>query len=382
MDLLTREELETIANPGTEGPHVSLFLPTHRAGRGIEGDRLRWKNLVNGVETVLLEQLRRPEAEALLQPARDLLADAMEWQYMSDGLAMYLGPDTHRSYRVPAQMTPLATVGAQPVLGPLLRLLSGDEHFLLLALSQQQVRLLEGTRNTVEQVEFVDTPTSLEEVAKPNDARSDTMARPMSSRRRGRAVFYGHGGSDTNLRQDEIIRLFRAIAGGLEDVLRAQTSPMVLVGLEQLVASYRELNTYPHLMDRAVERNVDDLSAEELHQVAWPLVEERLQQERAQVFERFQEQHGTGRVSADLRTVATAAAEGRVETLFVRADPWCWERATDDSEPIVQLGSDERYAGCALVDAAAVATLNAGGHIYATNKTAVPGSEVAAIFRY
>lgn len=382
MDLLTREGLEAIANPGAGGTHISLFMPTHRAGGSeIEADRIRWKNLVTGVEAVLLERMKRPEAEVLLEPAKRLLEDTMEWQDMSDGLAMYLSSSGHRTYRVPAPMTTLATVGERTVLGPLVRLLSGDEHFFVLALSQQKIRLLEGSRNTVEEVTLADVPTSLSDVSKPEDPRTDAVARPVAGRG-GPAVFYGHGGTEENLKEEGVVRFLRQVSGGLDDVLRGQTSPMVLVGLEQLQGAYRQLNSYPHLMSDAVDHNADDLSNEELHRHAWPLVEKRLQGRREEVFEKFKEFHGTGQVSSDLATVSTAATEGRVETLFVRADPWAWERATDDLEPVVELGTDERYAEAELVDEVAVATLNNGGRIFATAQNAVADSEVAAIFRY
>lgn len=140
MDLLTRAELDSLAQPGPDGPHVSLFMPTHRFGSGIETDKLRWKNLVTGVEDLLMQQMRRSDVEALLAPARDPQDNAMAWQYMSDGLAMFLRPDGQRTFRVPAPMPELATVGNRTVMGPMLRLFTGDERFLLLALSQRGPR--------------------------------------------------------------------------------------------------------------------------------------------------------------------------------------------------------------------------------------------------
>src|SRR5665811_2450745 len=78
--------------------------------------------------------------------------------------------------------------------GPLLRLLSGDEHFLLLALSQRRVRLLEGSRDRVEELELGEVPSSLLGVTEPAEPRSHTMARPLSAAGRGGpAVFYGYG---------------------------------------------------------------------------------------------------------------------------------------------------------------------------------------------
>jgi hypothetical protein len=83
-----------------------------------------------------------------------------------------------------------------------------------------------------------------------------------------------------------------------------------------------------------------------------------------------------------LGAVSQAAAEGRVETLFVKADPWCWEQVAGNDSAIVELGADPRFAECEQVDAAAVATLKAGGRVFASSQTADPDAPVAAIFRY
>ncbi len=383
MDLFTRADVESLAESGQGDTQISLFMPTHRFGVGIEADKLRWKNLVNGVEHVLAEKLRRPEVEALLAPARALQEDALGWQYMSDGIAMFLRPDWHRTFRVPAPMPSLATVGERLVMGPMLRLLSGDEHFLVLALSQREIRLMDGSRNTVEEVQLTDVPTSVKDFIEPREPRSDTMARTAADAGRGGpAVFYGHGAGDHHLKNDEVVRFLRAVSTGLHDVLAGQSALMVLVGLEQLVAAYREVNSYGHVLDESVDHNPDQLSSAEVHKLAWPVIERQLRAQREVVIEQFHQLNGTGRVSSDLHTVSEAAGEGRVETLFVKADPWCWEGVSDDPEPVVKLGADERYAECELVDAAAVATLNNSGQVYATSQTVAPDSEVAAIFRY
>ncbi len=384
MELLTSNDIAALAEPGQDQTHVCLFMPTHRFGRGVEVDQVRFKNLVSGVEATLEKTMKRPEIDALLAPARELRDDAMEWQYMSDGLAMLLGKDSHRTFRVAAPMPTLATVGDKPVLGPMLRLLSGDGNFLVLALSQREIRLMEGSRNTVEDVQLTDVPTSLKDSITPKEARSDTMSRPAAKAGRGAgaAVFYGHGAGDQHLKTLEVEQFLRNVSNGLKEVLSGQTVPMVLVGLDHLVSAYREVNNYPNVIDGSVDRNPDQLSAEELHKLAWPLIESRLRADRAKVIDRFKELNGTGRVSSDLATIVQAAAEGRVETLFVKADPWCWERVADEDAPVVQLGADERFADCELVDAAAVATLNTSGRVFATSETVAPGSEVAAILRY
>ena len=382
MDLLTRTDIQELAQTDVDKTHVSLFMPTHRYGSGVQADQLQWKNLISGVEAALMETMRRRDVEELLQPAKDLQQDSMAWQYMSDGLAMFLRPGWHQSYRIPAPLPELATAGDRFITGPLMHLLSGDEHYLLLALSQSEVRLMDGSRHTVVQVELDEVPTSLEDVIEPRDPRSNTVTRPSSSGSRGRAVFYGHGTGDDAAGEADLKRFLRQVSTGMRDILRGQSAPLVLVGLDASVAAYRDVNEYGNVMDEAVVHNPDNLSPQQLHELAWPLVEARLREDREALINRFHELHGTGKVTSDPAAVKEAAEQGRVDTLFVRAHPWCWERVSGDELAVVSLGSDERYAECELLDTAASATLANGGQVHATSQQVVADSEVAAILRY
>lgn len=383
MDLLTRHDLVSLAQSRAAGPSVSLYMPTHRSGDAIQGDPLRWKNLVNGAERQLVEGLGARDAAALLAPARELQDDGAAWHHMSDGLAMFLRPDSHETFRVPAPLPELVTVGDRWVVGPLMRLLSGDEHFLVLALSQGEVRLLAGGRHTVEEVHLVDVPTSLRDVAGDPEDPPAAMARPSSSASRGDpAVFYGHGATDDRARDEDVRRFLRQIDAGLSEVLTSQSAPLVLVGLERLVAVYREISTYPGLMSDALLQNPNQLSAQELHAKAWPIVERRLREERGGAMERVEELRGAGRASSELDVVAGAAAQGRVETLFVTAGPWCWNRVSGNEPAVVALGADDAYAGCEAVDTAATDALINDGHVYITSQRVAQDSDVAAVFRY
>ena len=382
MDLLNDKDIQKLATAGADGVHVSLFMPTHRVGSEVQADQLRWKNLVSDVESALPEGLRRTEVEALLKPAKELQQDSMAWQHMSDGLAMFLTQDSHEIYRIPAPLPELAAVGDRFITGPLMHLLSGDARYFMLGLSQSEVRLLEGSRHSVVQVELEDVPTSLKDAIEPAEPRSNTMARPASTGRGGRAVFYGHGTGDDSAKENDLNQFMRQVADGMAEILREQRVPLVLVGLDASVAAYRDVNKYSHVLDDAIIRNPDQESAEQLHELAWPIVESRLRAERQSVIDRFHELNGTGRGASELSAIRVAAAEGRVDTLFMRAQPWCWEAVTDDGRAVVRLGEDERYAECEALDLAAADTLTSGGTVYATSHQVLEDSEVAAILRY
>ena len=69
MDILNRDNLEQLSKQ-EDGLHVSIYMPTHPAGDQIQQDPIRLKNLLNQAQEELMARgLRRPDAEALLQPA-------------------------------------------------------------------------------------------------------------------------------------------------------------------------------------------------------------------------------------------------------------------------------------------------------------------------
>lgn len=388
MDLLTGAELSVLAGrPATEAT-VSLFVPTHRYGADTAGDPVRFKNLVAATSDVLATRGMAPRAiQDLLAPAHGLLQDAITWQYMNDGLALYAEPDWSRVLRVPFAVPEVATVGQRPAISPLLRATSRGDHFLILTVSQRHIRLLEATRDSAGKVELRDdVPTSLLDVIEPPEPRSDTMARSLRGGSSGPAVFYGHGAADDTYKTEETVRFFRQVAGGLHDYLHDQHLPLVLVGLERATASFREVFSYPHVCADAVDTNPDQLDLPGLHAAAWPVVAELFRTNRDALAARFAALHGTGQASSDPDEIATAATQGRVETLFVAIDPWAWQDGTPATPPVIPLeatNGDDVTRRFNRLERTAVATLATHGEIYTVAEpTVVGGGTIAATYRY
>jgi hypothetical protein len=110
VDVVRRTDLQRLALP-RHGPCVSVFLPTHRAGREVEQVPIRLKNLLRQATDVLkTDGVRAPEIERLLAPLRGLLDDRLFWQYQSDSLALYSRLGWWRSLRVPLDLPELAVV--------------------------------------------------------------------------------------------------------------------------------------------------------------------------------------------------------------------------------------------------------------------------------
>ena len=76
MPTLSPEELKSVITEG-HGPAVSIFMPTHRAGPGIQQDPIRLKNLLKQAEEQTSQGETRPaETRESLSAVAARLGDA------------------------------------------------------------------------------------------------------------------------------------------------------------------------------------------------------------------------------------------------------------------------------------------------------------------
>jgi hypothetical protein len=311
--------------------------------------------------------------------------DGLFWRHQSDGLAIFLSSDFTRYYRLPLEFEDLVVVAERFHVKPLLPLLSGDGRFYILALSQDKVRLLRGSRDRVSDVELEGVPSSLAEALRLNDPERQlqfhTATGPSGGKGSRAAAFHGHGGVVQDDKVD-ILRYFHKVDDGLRKLLAGEQAPLMLAGVDYLLPLYREANTYPHLIEAGIEGNPDNLSAEELHQQAWAIVQPRFLEERIEAAKRFRQFADTDQASDDLAEVVPAAYHGRIETLFVALDLQQWG-TFDPATNEVQLHQDSKPGDQDLLDSAAVQTLLNGGSVYAVEPEQMPvGASLAALFRY
>lgn len=323
------------------------------------------------------------DSDALLEPARALLHDSIFWQYQADGLAAFIAPELMRTFRVPLHCDELVVVASRFHLKPLLPMLVGDSRFCVLALSQNEVRLIEATRTTAGEVDLATAPGSLREALRFDDPERQLQyhtAAPHTGGRRA-AVFHGHGvGTDDH--KDNVLRFCQQVARGLAPVLRTGSAPLVLAAVESIAAIYRRANTYQYLLDAMVTGNPEGLSARELHTKAWPLVEPVIHAERDAAVSNYHAARGSERTTASLVEALRAAADGRVHVLFVPVGVQCWGTFVDATREAVLHDSPE--AGDEdLLNVLALRTWRHGGMIYAVAPTDMPdGGDVAALLRY
>jgi len=383
MNLLTKDDLKALIEKH-RGWCVSIFMPTHRAGKEIQQNPIRFKNLLGEAEQRLLAAgLRAPEAQKLLKPGQRLLQDSFFWMHQSDGLAVFLSSEMFRHYRLPLEFEELVVVTDRFHIKPLLSLFTGEERFYVLALSQNEIRLFQGTRYSVSEVELEDVPESLTEALKYDDPEKQLQFHTGTPKRTGKrpAMFHGHGvGIDDT--KDNILRYFRQIDKGLHELFRKEQAPLVLAGVEYLFPIYREANTYPHLLEEGIKGNPEEFSAEELHEQAWAIVQPLFLKAQEEAAARYKQLAGTEQASNNLKVIIPAAYRGRVEVLFVGVGTQKWG-TFDPGTNMVHLHQEAEPADEDLLDLAAIQTLLNGGTVYAVEPEEVPDdAPLAAVFRY
>ena len=397
MDIITKEDLEALLD-GPGGWCVSLYMPTERAGDGVLQNPIRFKDMLGQVEERLSEAgVRESEARRLLQPARALVEDNVFWQSQGDGLALFLGEGFSEYYRLPYDFEPLVVVAEDFHIKPLLPIISGDGRFYVLALSQDEVELLQGTKQTVSEIRMETLPDSLTHVLRWDDPErrfqmhSATVTpggeRVQPSVREGHgrpAIFHGQGIASEDDPKDKIKRFFQRLDEGLEEVIQGWTAPVVLAGVDYLLPIYREANSYLNLVDEEIEGSPKVMSDEELHDAAWERVEPLFREKREEWKALYRQLDGQGdeRASADVEEVVRAARFERVAALFVPVGVQRWG-SFDAESGDVEVHEEQKPGDRDLFDLAAVYTLLNDGDVYAVEPEDVPGDGViAAVFRY
>jgi hypothetical protein len=181
-----------------------------------------------------------------------------------------------------------------------------------------------------------------------------------------RGIVSGHG-SAGDIQKDQVLRYFRKVNRALREVLAGERAPMVLAAVEHLAPLWRQVNTYPRLVDQVLAGSPEELSLHQLHARAWAVVEPLFLQALGEAAGKYHQLAGTGLTSRDPREIIRAAKEGRVETLFAARQPNGVSSTNGSPSP----NGDRALRD--VLELAAVTTLLKGGTVYALPTGAAPG---------
>lgn len=367
-----------------EPPCLSLYQPTQRHYPDTQQNPIRFRNLVRTLEQSLQEKYSTSDTRALLKPFHDLADDPTFWFHMRDGLAVLAARSVWRVHRLQRPVPELAIVADSFHTKPLLRILQSADRFQVLALGLRHVRLFEGNRDVLDEVELAaGIPSTMSDVvgeAQPGD--SHVFVTVSAGASGGVAVHQGRGSAEDNMRS-QAERFFRAVDRAiLEHYSHPSGLPLLLAALPEHHASFRRISRNPLLINEGITINPDALTLEALRERAWRVVEPSYLGRLAAHIAEFGAAQPDGLASDDLARVAEAAVASRVGTLLIEAErelPGRIDPATGRVEH-AELASPDVDD---MLDDLAEMVLRAGGHVVVVPAARMPTTTgLAAIYRF
>ena len=385
MREVTKDDIERLVKAhSSEHKCVSFYFPTVRGGKEAQQNPLRLKNLYRQAHSQLQELgLGEEDAKKYLKPVASLIEDQDFWLHPTDGAAVFLAPDFWQTIKLPYSVSEVLTVADSFHLKPLLPMLEENVGFYVLSLSQNRVQLYEADRYSIAEVPLGNAPKSLQEALRFDQYEPSRQMHSAAPGSNGGLTGIRHGqgpgGEDEkkNLRQ-----FFHQVDRGLNAELANKDLPLLLAGVDYYLPIFREVSSYPKLLDDIIPGNPEHKPANELRDEGWQRVERHLDQELERIGETVRDGVATGKGSSDLESVVPAAYHGRVATCFVALGVQQWGHFNEE-EGSVQFVNEEQPSVKDLLDFVAVHTWLHRGEVYPVKPEFVPGGgKVAALYRY
>lgn len=351
---------------------ISVFIPTHRKGREIAQDQIRFKNELSDLDD-RLEQLGwkpRQRSERLAK-ATGLLEDGEFWEHQDAGLAVFIDDEGQvESVSTTRTVPTFSTV--MPVF--MLRPLAADIHALsvpVLALTKDEVRLFVATRYSVESLP--DELPSYDDVNWFVDRETQRQQHPD----RAGTTRSRHGHEDATRDDEDLARFLREVDTALGSFDPA--TPLIVLGDDGLVARFanvsRRETTSPPNSGITAPFSAQDVSL--VTDVIANMERDRLEAHLHTARDRL----GVGMGTSDLQEALPSTVSGRVAQViadFTAAPVWGrFNQTTFD----VEIHDTPAPGDVDLLDRLVVWGRQNGADVVATDAP-VDGRSFVVVYRY
>lgn len=378
-----------LSPPEKGGAVVTLQMPMEKKGSQTRKNPIIFKNALKKASEMLSEEQREAGEIGKVLKNLEFLEDAAIdfWQHQQKGLALIIEESgAVTAFQTPFELEEFVWVGKRPRLGRLIPL-TDELRFYVLALDLNKLRLFEASRWAVDEIEIIHGPSSLDDAMKYDDPEKSlqhhSSGRSTGSGGKVDAVHHGQGGNE-DAKPKNIRRYFEMVDKTLADHFSDKTTPLVLFGPDSEVGEYREVNSYPHLVEDDIRFNPSNQSDSELEKRMLDWVKEKAVAEAKEQVESLDNNIGQGLGSADFAEVIKAAFTGKVATLFVKKGASHF--GTYDAETHTVTAGDASSADEGedeLIEAAVMHTAAAGGRVrYVGDDDLEDNADIAAAFRY
>ena len=376
MDITTRPTLQQFLADTKQGPYVSLYMswPEHTP---VEKLRIRFKNMLKHVKTVMSETYSDTDFAPYAAELEPYEQDPMFWQDSeANGIGMLTnGAQTYVTPMYEA-VDEVAMVTEVPQILPLMLDEATATDFDILALNADSIQLYHNHGHQVRSVSLPDDAPQTLKGTLGTEIRGGELN--SVSQGGGHVTYHGHNEKSAEKASDQR-RFYQAVDQYLlTNYSNPKKMPLVLMGLAENVAVFREISKNHHLLPKlAVVKSPATLDFVELDDLLEPVratLRDRRRQHFANVIENAR---GNGSYTDELATIVSAALRGQIAILFVQAGARIHARLEGD-----QIERDSKAAQHAnLLNTLADIVLGHGGQVELLPEAHL-SAKVGATMRY
>jgi len=362
VDIPSRQEFLALSEVRADAC-VSIYLATSPLRDHSEASQIQLGNLIDQALQQLADiNFDKRRLAALEEELLSVLEDETFWRLQANSLAILATPEHISTYRLANVLSNQVEVSERFHLKPLLRALTFPHSAYVLALSENEVRVIEC---------FADAPAEVVSVADlPKDATSAVRMSSLRARK-----------FDPVHEKVRLAQFTRKIDQALRPVFTGHDAPLILVSAEPLASIYRSTNTLPNLVQETVFMNAEHIGVSDLVTKVRPVLDNLYQAQLDALKPVFELRAGERRVTQDLSDAAKAATHGAIDLLLIDIEQSV--PGTIDEQGNLTLAAQASPSSYGVIDEIAKRALATGARVLAVRQADLPtGAALSAVLRY
>lgn len=384
MQLISKEEFTELVNYSSDYC-VSIFIPTHRSGVGVneKQDAIVLKNALQALDTDLQNQgLPSQSIGALLRPGFELYKNEVFWNNQLDGLAVFLAKDFIKVFQLPFAVNEEVFLNNSFFLSPLLPAIDNSEEFYLLTISKHGAKFYQGNGFGLQKLEVEGLPNGMDDVVHFEEKEGQQLFRQGGKGGTGGANFHGHAPGQLDEKQNLSLYFKEVDRTLITEVLHDKNVPLVLAGVEYLIPIYKDVSKYNFIAEDAITGNQDYESQSDLFEKVRPVVAPFFEQKTKKALQNYYNQIATTLTSSMPEKVIPSSYYAQVSDLFICKGEHIWGKF-NENDGALELHTEKQNGDDCLINQAAIKTIANGGSVYLLEKERMPkDSIIAAVLRF
>lgn len=305
---------------------ITIIMTSHRTKPDYLNDGLRLKNLIKEVETRLMADVGKKEAEKLLKRVNDL-ANSIDHSHNLESLILFVNEDIAEYKRMPIHVEDRVVIDETFATRDLIRGMHLETQYYILVLSKENIRLIEAYSDRSIQELGGEFPFKNTEFF----TKNKTTAGIPSKQTNLIAEYFNQADKKVNaLRKDNPI-------------------PVLIVGLEENHNEYMKVADHKDtILPVYVNKNMINDPIHAIIDEAWAVMKDYVIKKNNERKEELRKAVGENKFLSDTNEIWRAIHEGRVQTLFIEQGLFQPAILTEDNE--IEYVAEERRNDTGIID--------------------------------